>query len=48
MMVLAGCGSSTGFNLVADGTVFLSGLSDEFDDAGSISEWLVRAQFEGG
>ena len=48
VMVLAGCGSSTGVNLVTDGPVVLSGLSDEFDDSGSISDWLVRAQFEGG
>ena len=47
MMVLAGCGTSTGFNLVADGTVFLSGLSDEFDDVGSLSDWLVRSVVEG-
>ncbi len=48
MMVLAGCGgTSTGLNLVADGSVFLSGLSDEFDDAGSLSDWIVRSEVEG-
>ena len=47
VMVLAGCGPSTGVTLVTDGPVALSGLSDEFDDSGSISDWLVRAQFEG-
>ena len=47
MMVFAGCGTSTGPNLVADGPVLVSGLSDEFDDAGSISDWLVRAVVEG-
>ena len=47
MMVLAGCGSSTGLNLVADGTVFLSGLSDDFDDVSSLSDWLVRSVVEG-
>ena len=46
-MVLAGCGTSTGINLVTDGDVLLSGLSDEFDDPGSISTWLVRAEVEG-
>ncbi len=47
MMVLAGCGTSTGINLVTDGDVQLSGLSDEFNDPGSISTWLVRAEVEG-
>ena len=47
VMVLAGCGTSTGVNLVPDGNVALSGLSDEFDDAGSISTWRVRAEVEG-
>jgi hypothetical protein len=47
LIVLAGCGTSTGLTLVTDGDVFLSGLSDEFDDPGSISMWLVRAEVEG-
>ncbi len=47
MMVLAGCGTSTGINLVTDGDVRLSGLSDEFDDPGSLSTWLIRAVVEG-
>ena len=47
MMVLAGCGSSTGVILITDGDVALSGLSDEFDDVGSIPDWLVRSVVEG-
>ena len=47
VLVLAGCGSGTGINLVTDGDVKVSGLSDEFGDAGSVSEWLVRAEVEG-
>ena len=48
LMVLAGCGTSTGLKLVTDGDVLLSGLSDEFNDPGSISisTWLVRAEVE--
>ena len=48
LVVLAGCGTSTGLTLVTDGDVLASGLSDEFDDPGSISTWLVRAEVEGG
>ena len=47
MMVLVGCGTSTGLNLVTDGVVLLSGLSDEFNDPASISKWLVRDEVEG-
>ena len=49
MMVLASCGTGTGtgLTLVTDGVVQLSGLSDEFNDPGSISTWLVRAEVEG-
>ncbi len=47
VVLLAACGSGTGLNLVADGDVPASGLSDEFDDASSISTWLVRAEVEG-
>ena len=47
MMVLAGCGNSTGLNLVTDGVVLLSGLSDEFNDPASILKWLVRDEVEG-
>ena len=47
MMVLAGCGTSTGLNLVTDGVVLLSGLSDEFNDPASILKWLVRDEVEG-
>ncbi len=47
VIVLAGCGSSTGVNLVTDGVVQLSGLSDEFDDGGTLSKWRVRAVVEG-
>ena len=47
MMVLAGCGSSTGVSLVTDGDLQFNRLSDEFDDASTISTWLVRAAFEG-
>ena len=47
MMVLAGCGTSTGVNLVTDGDPELSGLSDEFSDPSSISTWLIRAEVEG-
>ena len=46
-MVLAGCGTGTTPFLVLDGDVVLSGFSDEFDDAGTLSEWLVRADVEG-
>ena len=47
VVVLAGCGTSTGVSLVPDRDVPLSGLSDEFDDAGSISSWLLRSEVEG-
>ena len=47
LMVLAGCGTSMGLKLVTDGDVSSSGLSDEFNDPGSISTWLVRAEVEG-
>ena len=47
MMVFAGCGPSTGLNLVTDGVVLLSGLSDEFNDPASIEKWLVRDEVEG-
>ena len=43
----AGCGSNTGANLVTDGDSQLLGFSDEFDDPSTISEWLVRAAYEG-
>ena len=47
MLALVGCGSGTGINLVTDGDVPLSGLSDEFDDAGSLPDWMVRSEVEG-
>ena len=47
LMVLAGCGTSTGVTLVTDGDVPVSALSDEFDDPSSISTWLVRSVVEG-
>ena len=47
MMILAGCGTGTGINLVTDGDVPVSGLSDEFDDTGSLPDWLVRSEVEG-
>jgi hypothetical protein len=48
MITVAGCGTSTGVNFVSDGNLQLIGFSDEFDDPSSISNWLVRAAFEGG
>ena len=48
VVVLAGCGSSTGVSLVTDRKLLpVSGLSDECDDAGSLSSWLVRSEVEG-
>ena len=46
-MVFAGCGTSTGVNLVSDGDLQFLGFSDDFDDPTSISNWQVRAAFEG-
>ena len=46
-VLVAGCGTGTGVNLVTDGDVPVSGLSDEFENASSISDWLVRAEVEG-
>ncbi len=47
--MFAGCGTgSTGPNLVAgSSSPTLSVLNDEFDDAASTSDWLVRAEVEG-
>ncbi len=47
VIVLAGCGSGTGVKLVTDGIVEVSGLSDEFNDAGSLLRWRVRSVVEG-
>ena len=47
IVLLAGCGTGTGPLLVTDGDVPVSGLSDEFADASSLSDWLVRDEVEG-